>query len=279
MVANYATIMDSYFAENPLSENTRVLYGRILGLFNEFIIEPAGCTSGDVIRFLDDQRGWGESMRYVAVCAIRSYIRWKYGSEHPALRARVRKARSRPGRVLSEKQVKDLLASFDTSRRKGRRDLAIACLALDTGMRVNELAMLAAADVDLSACKLVVRIKGGRWEEAVYSEYTAAMIGAWMLYRVRDDGRLFQITRNGLRVTVRRWGEGLGFCLSPHDFRRTFCVLSLRAGAPSRLVQVAGRWSSLAMVEHYSATIVPEDFKAYFPIARLMVAELARDNN
>lgn len=267
--------MESYFAENPLSANTRRLYGYILGLFNEFI-DPAGCTSGDVIRFLDEQKEWGESMRYVAVCAIRSYVCWKFGPDHPALRVRVRKARSRPGRVLSEKQVKDLLSSFDTSRRKGRRDLAIACLALDTGMRVNELATLVAADVDLSACKLVVRIKGGRWEKAVYSEYTAAMIGGWMGYRSNIDGRLFQISRDGLRVTVRRWGEALGFRLSPHDFRRTFCVLSLRAGASSRLVQVAGRWTTLAMVEHYSPVIEPEDFKAYFPIARLFEGCLTR---
>jgi hypothetical protein len=34
-------------------------------------------------------------------------------------------------------------------------------------------------------------------------------------------------------------------------------------------VQVAGRWSSLAMVEHYSAAIALEDFRAYFPIARV----------
>jgi integrase len=71
-------------------------------------------------------------------------------------------------------------------------------------------------------------------------------------------------------VIVRRWGEKLGFRLSPHDLRRTFTTLSLKNGAPSRLVQVAGRWSSIEMVERYSQAITPGEYDDYFPTSKLL---------
>lgn len=259
--------LDLFFAEMPMSVNTRILYRAVLVRFLR-AVDPSACGAGDVIRFLDSTK-WGDSMRYTAAVAIRKYIRWACGDQHLALRVRVRRGKSRPGRSLTAEQAGRLLASFDSATRKGRRDLAICCLALDTGLRVAELASAKYIDLDLADRKLLVKVKGGQWTYAIYSEYTAAHLATWLPHRKAGDDRLFQITRDGLRVTVRRWGERLGFRMSAHDLRRTFAVLSLRAGAPTRLVQVAGRWSDISMVERYSQAITPSDFSPYFPVARL----------
>lgn len=261
-------MIDSFFAENPVSPATRALYERALSLFFK-TCDPAVCTAGDILNFLDET-GWGSSLRYTATTAIKKYLRWKYGADHPGLRVRVKRTASRPGRVLNAEKAARLLQSFDTSTLKGQRDLAICCLALDNGLRVAELASLKYADINLAERKLSVIIKGGKWKEAVYSDYTASAIMSWVPHRRAADDRLFQVSRDGLRVIVRRWGEKLGFRLSPHDLRRTFAVLSTRAGAPSRLVQIAGRWSSIKMVELYTSSITPGDYDEYFPTTRLM---------
>jgi integrase/recombinase XerD len=262
-------MIDSFFAENPVSPATRELYARALTKFLSFCCEPSTCTPGDILKFLDST-GWGSSLRYTAVTAIKKYLRWKFGAEHPALRVRVKRDPAKPGRVLNKVRAETLLASFDLATIKGKRDYAIACLALDTGLRVKELASLRFADVDLGERRLKVRIKGGRWEDAVFSAHTRAAIADWCNYRRMGDDRLFQVTRDGLRVIVRRWGEKLGFRLSPHDLRRSFATLSTKNGAPSRLVQVAGRWSSIEMVEHYTQSLEPSDFDEFFPISHMV---------
>jgi len=263
--------MDSitaFFSENPVALSTRRLYLMVIERFLN-ICEPSICTAGDVENFLI-ATGWGSSLRYTAAVAIKRFLRWKFGADHPALRLRVKRGVSKPGRTLKAARVKVLLESFNTGSRKGKRDLAICCLALDTGLRVSELASIKLAALDLEEHKLVVLIKGGKWAEAVFSDYTGVLIAGWIPLRVGGDDRLFQVSRDGLRVIVRRWGEKLGFTLSPHDLRRTFCVLSLQGGAPSRLVQKAGRWSSIEMVERYSQAIEAKDFAPYFPVPRVI---------
>jgi integrase len=79
------------------------------------------------------------------------------------------------------------------------------------------------------------------------------------------------MTRDGIRANFYRIGVQAGIGpLQPHSLRRTFATLSLKAGAPSRLVQVAGGWASLSMVEKYSRALKPADFDGFFPVDRLM---------
>jgi integrase len=59
--------------------------------------------------------------------------------------------------------------------------------------------------------------------------------------------------------------------------RRTFATIAIRNGAPTRVVQAAGRWADVAMVEHYTAAIEAEDFERYSPVESLMVSNLKPD--
>jgi len=62
------------------------------------------------------------------------------------------------------------------------------------------------------------------------------------------------LTPCGLRCIFRDMAARSGFVggFSPHDLRRTFATLSTERGAPSRLVQLGGRWSNIGMVERYT---------------------------
>ena len=96
----------AFFAENPVAPATRQLYERAL---NKFIVlyDPATCSAGDILKFLDGTK-WGSSLRYTSATAIKKYIRWKYGAEHPALRMREKREKTRPGRTLTASVTGDI---------------------------------------------------------------------------------------------------------------------------------------------------------------------------
>jgi site-specific recombinase XerD len=176
------------------------------------------------------------------------------------------------------------MAACDTSTGQGTRDTAMIALMVDTGLRVGEIAALRLDGLDLAERSLTVKLKGGKWGQAVFGAYTARLLGTWLAMRSKFAKAGVQhvfvgvgglkpgqpMTRHGIRANFYRIGyrAGLG-PIMPHALRRTFATLALRAGAPSRLVQVAGRWSSLAMVERYSQALTPRDFDPWSPVNRM----------
>ena len=55
--------------------------------------------------------------------------------------------------------------------------------------------------------------------------------------------------------------------------RRTFATLATENGAPTRVVQVAGGWKSLRMVERYTQALKQDAIKPFSPVDRLMKCE------
>jgi integrase/recombinase XerD len=265
--------VERFLASQPYAATTRETYRRVLIRLVDLDIPRMGAV--DLLRFVD-QKGWGNSQQYVALCACRKFLAWRFGIDHPAICARIKRIRPRRQRVLTAERALDLLTIFDRSTVKGLRDLAICALALDTGLRLAELCRLKVIDIDLQERTLQVIVKGGQWGMGVFSAQTAVYIAEWLAVRKGKADTVFAsvytwqpLTREGLKVTVRRWGETAGFKLSPHDLRRTFATLSTIFGAPSRVVQAAGRWSDLAMVEHYTAEITAEEIRPYLVVAHL----------
>jgi site-specific recombinase XerC len=239
----------------------------------------------DLVRWVDARMRWGSSTQYTGMIACRSFYRWLLGREKsPAEGLPLPRRVYRPQRVLDEAKIMRVLSSLDTSTEKGRRDTAVILLMLDTGLRASEVCRLRLEHVDLAERRLTVRIKGGRWAEGVFCAYTSACLAEWIMDRGRiakgDCAEIFcgigggtpgkTMTPSGLRCIFRQVGARAGFHFSPHDMRRTFATLALKGGASSRLVQVAGRWSSLAQVEHYSASLTAADFDPYSPVAKIM---------
>lgn len=217
---------------------------------------------------------WGDNHRWVAYCAIRSYLRWQYGDHHPALRLKIKRRETPPQRYLDDDSVTKLMESFNTSTPKGKRDLAIFCILLDTGLRCSEVCNLEIKYIDLDNCHLSVIIKGGKWGNATFSPYTRQVLIGWLAERRRIVPKSFRfvfcsiggitpgckLTREGLKTIMRGWAKNAGISkLSPHDLRRTFAIMATRNGAPSRIVQIAGRWSSIEMVERYTRGLSIDD--------------------
>jgi integrase/recombinase XerD len=270
-----STLVDEFLASFPFAESTMDSYRRVLSQ----LPDTSTLTAVDLIKFVS-RPDWDPNTRYTALCACRKFIAWRHGRNHPALNARIKRVKPKPQRVLSSSMALQLLASFNPHSPIGSRDLALAALMLDTGLRCSEICRIDLADLNLIERRLQVIVKGGQWRAAVFSQQTAMYISAWLSYRPGDRSsalfvsmhhthRGLPLTREGLQGIVKKWGASIGIKLSPHDFRRTFATLSTIFGAPSRVVQVAGRWSSLDMVEHYTASLNPQVIEPYLPVSNL----------
>lgn len=269
----------------PYSSNTKQIYRRVLMLLFDTNPDIERLTSVEFDRWISSIEQWGGSMRWLAYSATRSFLRWKYGDDHPALKLKIKREKSGPQRTLTISQAKKLHDYFDTSSSKGIRDLAIFSILLDTGIRESELCNWQLETLFLDTGTLTVRTKGGEWGYGIFCNHTAMYMTAWLEHRsaIAQSGvqNIFvgiggtkpgtPITPSGLRVIVRKWGQASGIGpLSPHDFRRTFATIATIAKAPTRLTQLAGRWSHIAYVEHYTRALELQAFLPFSPIAKIL---------
>lgn len=279
-----ATSTDRGGTKKPLSPSTRMLYAyhlrELSAWMEENQIKPRSLTTAQLLLYLDG-RTWGDSSKNLTVCAARAYWRWKYGPKHAVCQVKVKRSDPGPQRTLSKGEIEQLISSFDTTTPKGIRDLALVMLIVDTGLRASEICSVIMDHLDTGERTLEVKVKGDRWESSAYFEYAAACLENWLAIRPsiakKGTKTVFcsiggktaggPLTRDGLRAVMRKLGfkADLKHSISPHALRRSFTVLAFRAGAPSRMVQMAGHWKSLDLVERYSKKLQLQAMHPYSP--------------
>lgn len=244
-------------------------------------------TRADLVAYIAGRKreGWGDATRKLAVNAMRNFFAFTCGEQSPARDLPAPRPTPTQQRTLTAAQALAVLAACDSQTITGKRDLALLCLMLDTGLRASEICRLRVSNIDLERRRLTVRVKGGKLGNGVFTEYTALQVNSWLSVRgeVAGEGvgELFvgigglkpgtKLTGHGLRVIFRRLGKAAGLAaLSPHDMRRTFATLAIRFGAPTRLVQLAGRWEDLSLLERYTSALEAADIEQYLPVGRLM---------
>jgi site-specific recombinase XerD len=270
------TVTD-FLASHPYSKATIRTYQNIL---DRLLAEtnPEGMKAIDLVKFVDKAE-WGNSRQCVALACCQKFIAWRYGHEHPALRARIKRVTGKPQRALDAETILILLASFNTYKATGARDLALCALAIDTGLRASELCRLLIANTDIEHRTLQVVIKGGQWSAAIFGEHTAEYIKRWLNYRktVTGPGHLFTntftgqgLTPEGLNSIVRQWGKRIGIKLNPHMFRRSMATLATIFGAPERVLMEGGRWQHSEMITRYTRTLKLGAMRKYLPVDRIV---------
>jgi site-specific recombinase XerD len=284
----YADIY-TFVVSSNLAEATRELHRHYLMLFfgwtmdNQIPLEKI--TNADVMTWFRDNPNWTASTKHNAASALRKFFSWKFGESHSVCSIKVKRVDAGPQRVLDEHELIAILSAIDTSTAKGVRDLAITTLMADTGMRASEICHLETRYLDLKTRKLRVLVKGGDYNVKYFFEYTASCLANWMAIRktyarpstptvfVAIGGKKpgLSMTRSALKTicnTLARDARLEHF--SPHSFRRSFATIATENGAPSRLIQAAGGWKSIRMVERYTRTVKAEKLAPYSPVNRVM---------
>jgi len=161
------------------------------------------------------------------------------------------------------------------------RDKALILLMADSGLRRAEVIALNWSDIDImSGLVKVKRGKGGKARSAVIGATTRRVLLAYrrILGNPTNDSPLFlsrtneRLTGTGVLLIFRRLSARTGIHVSPHALRRTFVILSLRAGMDVLHLQAMLGHASLDMVQHYAQMVdddLLQEHKAHSPIDNL----------
>jgi len=215
---------------------------------------------------------------------IRAFVGWMAEEGIITLRPKITLLRfeRKVLETFSPAQVKALL-SFRPKGANQTRAHTVACLLLDTGLRISEALELRRSGCDLDNLVLRVLRKGNKQQLVPISFEMRKILWRWLAGRhtaqpaqtagtlLPQDGLVFG-TRNHTRVTNRNFQRDLkqigaklgltGVRVSPHTLRHTFAVSYLRAGGNLfYLSRILGH-TSVRTTERYLQSLQVEDLQA-----------------
>lgn len=230
-----------------MAAGTIRFYKEKLGNFVDWCATKDVTTIDDVmprtvrLYFLDlPERGYSDSTQNMLGRAVRSFLKWCVAEpivKHDPL-GNV-KIPSAPKEVLPALRPQDIRALLDHA--PDVRARAMILVLLDTGVRAREFVDLNGGDVDVDSGTVRVRRgKTGKSRMTFISHTTLRALVAYFreqgwpenddaLWRhVRSGGRL---TDSGIRQILKTTAKAAGVKkATPHAFRRTFAIWSLRQG-------------------------------------------------
>jgi site-specific recombinase XerD len=261
------------------AERTVQIYGDSARRLIRFLEEHGMSTvAGDVGReeleaFTADQlsrfKPATASQRYRALA---QFFKWMAGEgeidDNPFLRMKPPTVPESPVPVISETDLRKLLAACDGTGFEERRDGALIRLLVDCGVRCSELMNLAVEDVDRDQQVIFVVGKGRRPRAVPYGKRTAQALDRYLRARARHPhagerwlwiGVKGRLSDSGLRQMLERRGElaGIGH-VYPHQFRHTMAHRWMsEGGGESDLMMIAG-WKSRQMLNRYGRSAAEE---------------------
>lgn len=206
--------------------------------------------------------------------ALQQFFNWLVSEDeiatNPTERMKAPTVPETPVPVLSEDDLKAMLAACAGATFTARRDTAILRLLIDTGGRLAEISNLAVDDLDLDERTATVIGKGQRQRTLPFGLTTAESLDRYLRLR-RGNAHARQpalwlgasgrgpMLPGGIYQMVRRRGQLAGIPdIHPHMFRHTASHRWLAAGGNEGDLMSINGWRSRSMLTRYAASAASE---------------------
>lgn len=273
-----AFLIDSfklYLRSCNKSPNTITVYTTSVRKLAEFLqsrelpLEPAKITKRHVESYISHEiETHSPGNAAVRFRSLQQYFKWLKLDEEidkdPMATMRVPQAPVKPPPVLSDQEIRALLAACTGPKFVERRDLAIIRLLLDTGMRRGELAGIKIDDIDFDRQEITITGKGSRTRIVHFGTKAARDLDRYLRARAQHPqaelpwvwlGHAGRLTDNGIYQALQSRAKQAGVEVWTHLFRHTFAHLWLaNEGQEGDLMQLAG-WRSHSMLARYGASM------------------------
>jgi integrase/recombinase XerD len=261
--------------EKGLAQNTIQSYSRDLAKFLGFLKkEKLAWTSvreDDLVRFVHQESRTGLSARSMArlISALKSFFRFLVLSGF--LKKNPTSELSSPStwlslpKVLTVKEVEELLCATDEKSPQGLRDRAMLEVLYGSGLRVSELVSLKPPDLNLDDGFLICRGKGGKERIVPLGRAACGFVERYLRevrprFEAESSPFLFLtrrgrgFTRQGFWKLLKQYARKVGLAakISPHTLRHSFATHLLERGADLRSVQLMLGHSQITTTQIYT---------------------------
>jgi len=272
--------------ERNVSPRTLIAYRQALDDFRAQKNARAwrNCRADDFRDYLFELMKKSQARSYIRLqfSAFRTFYRFlverKHFRQDPVRELQLPKPEKKLPLVLTRQQIDELLsAPLRTPKHRAApawmplRDAAILELFYSSGLRLNELASLNVADLDIYTESVRVLGKGRKERvcpvgapalEAVSHYRSAAKVQTGPLFLNKSRRR---ISPRSIWLILKRYlrHTSIPIALSPHKLRHSFATHLLDSGADLRSVQALLGHASLSTTQIYTHVTVERLKKAY----------------
>ncbi len=273
MLSNF---LEMLWLECGLSENTIDSYHSDLRSFSGWLEKKGAAIEyadkATLLSYLNECLKCGKSARSTArlITTLRRFyqylLRESVITTDPSLHLVLPKTSPLLPKVLTEKEVEQLLAAPDEHDLIGIRDQAMIELMYAGGLRVTELVTLNVANCNLHQGVLRINGKGAKERLVPIGEEAVNRVDHYLkevrpqLLKKNSSENIF-VTKRGTRVTRQEfWAliknyalqAGISKTISPHTLRHSFATHLLNHGADLRVLQMLLGHSTLSTTQIYT---------------------------
>ncbi len=260
---SYVNSFINYLAvERGLAPNTLESYGRDLRQFQSYLQSSDMDMVKDsdrtiIMGYLQSLQGKGRAVSTISrnLAAIKSFyqylLREHYVEKDPAATLEAPKLEKKLPKILTIKEVEELLRQPNSFLPAGMRDKAMLELLYATGIRVSELISLNISDVNLDMGYIKCFGTGAKERIVPLGSIAAKAVqeyiqkGRLKLVRSYEEPALFvnhhgkRLTRQGFWKIIKKYAQEAHILkdITPHTLRHSFATHLLENGADLRSVQ------------------------------------------